>query len=397
MAVQKFFRWLTGGGARADVSFDPDFIPSSDEKDAMSPTGYTPSATDTFTTELQVNDEIEARDWQESVTYEINYVHDEAPDGRARSGTCDFTDAGGGKLNCYDVGHDFQLSGVYLVTFTSATYGTFSGLIDVVDVNNFEVTKAYISDENNVPYSYVGPLEGEKCLNTNTIAVAAPLLHTFTGGSWNAGAGISVEDRFIWRTSGNDSTGESGDNTADDKIRTYTDAAAYTFRVMPAALTTGAVYLLEEDSVLYEFDGSNHNEFRKRSGLILFHFRGDATGIGQSQTDVAMWDASDILNGVIIPYDFYLTASTLQSDSPRSAGTLTVEPTINGTKVTPSDLDLVLDGVTTNDASATAAQNTSGLIGSADDKVGAKYTTDASWAATSGTESIVFGLHFIEK
>lgn len=82
----------------------------------------------------------------------------------------------------------------------------------------------------------------------------------------------------------------------------------------------------------------------------------------------------------------YLTGiSCTLTSGPITAGTLTIEPTIAGTAVTPSGLDLVLEGGTPGDSDgyATVSPGTSGYSFSAGAHIGIKWTTNAAYSPTT--------------
>jgi len=386
----------TSGGLRGDTQINTDNLLTSAEKAGISGMpGYPPSGDDPIPTVDYVEEQVvDKSTWQNFVDFVINYVHDEAPDGSAFSGVCDITNAGGGNLNCFvAAGHGLG-SGTYSITVVGAMTGTVTGIVTVVDPNNFTIPGVYVADEVGQPWSYdFPPTNGEKCLNLNTIAPGLPLLHTFVGGSWNAGVAITSGERFVWRFSGSDQSGDSGDRVADDTIRQYESGSGLTLIFRTISPTDHYSYFLDEDGHHYFFGSGAHSLLlRPQDGpsLVEFAYLG---GIPANLVDVEVY----MLNGVkarkLQPWGGSIIGLTLESDDVRAAGTLTVDPTVNGV-IDPSGLlQLVFDGATTNDDSATA--DPGGINFSAGDQLGIKINTDAGWMPNTSsvfvTMYVVYG------
>ena len=269
-----------------------------------------------------------------------------------------------------------------------------------------------------------GATNGEKMLDTSNNN-----LHTFTGGAWDAGTAVSTGDRFIFKDDGTDTSGDAGTHTADDDIREFNGA---TFDVTNP--TQGAaVCVLDEGATgkKYVFNGTvwvfiesvqDHNQLGGLQGgngsdefhhlladedaalnaattlnasnppqtlndrdkmpvRLKFVFFG---GFAAGQTDVEVFDAEGVRQQVPMPSAGSIVKTALYSDSARTAGTLTAEPTIEGTKVTENGLDTTLDGTTTNDDVAEIAPGTANLTFTAGQKIGIMLTSDGSWANASG-------------
>jgi len=261
---------------------------------------------------------------------------------------------------------------------------------------------------------------GEKCLNTNEAK-----LYTYTT-SWDAGVAVSSGERLVFKEDGDDTSGGSGTYTADMKIYDYNGS---TFD--ETTPTLGGTFNLDTDGLDYRYTGSvwaaksstvSHNNTsglqggttgeyyhitaNQEAGLdaataitasnppqtladrdklpqrISFAYFG---GFAVSQTDVEFYDVEGVVQRVQPKAAGSIVGHTVQLESDRTAGTLTLEPTIDGTKVTPSDLDVTIDGTTPNDAHLEAAPDTSGLTFTASNKLGIKATSDASWAPTTAT------------
>ncbi len=118
--------------------------------------------------------------------------------------------------------------------------------------------------------------------------------------------------------------------------------------------------------------------------LVPFTFT--RTGVAASATNSAMQisDTAADVPEAVIPFDFEVVAVTTSITTARSAGTLTTEATINGTGT----------GITNviNGQSTTRSRNTSRRgqkIGSAGDRIGARLTTDASFAPVTNNDVAV--------
>jgi hypothetical protein len=112
--------------------------------------------------------------------------------------------------------------------------------------------------------------------------------------------------------------------------------------------------------------------------LVPLMFTQDAVADAQSAVAMNILEvgaASGILGVTeyVIPWKFEVVGISIASDSARTAGSLTVDPTINGTV---QSLPAVLNATNTQRASAAGARRQRG--GAAGARVGAKLTT-ASW------------------
>jgi hypothetical protein len=367
-----------------DIAFDHTFIPSSDEKAALGGTagtpsgtnkfvtnsdtrvptadqaaalagagGYTPNATNLFATANYVQSVLDGLDWQESIGKGVSYYKAGAPIGTAAA-------------------------------------------------------------------------EGELCLDLTN-----KKLYEFTSGAWDAGSALTSGDRLCHYITGTDTSGDSGTHTPSNKIYRY-DGTTIT-QITP---NLGYAALFEDTDerrtyngatwVLFD-SGSSHNSLSGLQGgttgqyyhmtsdedaalagaadalsstnpvlgkadksrvptPIEFVFRG---GVGQSQTDVGMYDSGDMFNDGVPQYrSGYIVGMLLKSNSARTAGTLTAEPAINGTDITPAGLDLALNGTDTTVDYANVAEGTSGYSFSTGDRLRPNLTSDGTWATASGVEDI---------
>lgn len=120
--------------------------------------------------------------------------------------------------------------------------------------------------------------------------------------------------------------------------------------------------------------------------------KGSATPYRLMQADVAASQAAVVLTvaevrdvaataddqnavaQVVIPFDFEVVAISVSSSTARTAGTCTVEATINGTA---TGLTAVLNATNTQWASASQIRGSD--VGVAGGRVGATITTDSGW------------------
>lgn len=86
----------------------------------------------------------------------------------------------------------------------------------------------------------------------------------------------------------------------------------------------------------------------------------------------------------VIPFDFEVVAIGMDSNAARTAGTLTVDATINGTV---TGLQAALDA--TNTLRDTGVQQRGLDVGVAGDRVGVKLTTDAGWTPITADIAVV--------
>ena len=78
---------------------------------------------------------------------------------------------------------------------------------------------------------------------------------------------------------------------------------------------------------------------------------------------------------IVVPYAGSVMGISIASNAPRTAGTLTVDATVNGTA---TGLQAVLDATNTQYHQTTQAKDTDAF--SEGDRLGVKITTDANWA-----------------
>ena len=111
-------------------------------------------------------------------------------------------------------------------------------------------------------------------------------------------------------------------------------------------------------------------------------------GIAAGQTDVDVYESTGTTQEVTQKAAGSLVGIEVHLESDRTAGTLTIEPTINGTKVTSAVLDITIDNSTVNNATAATAPGTANLTFTSGQRLGVAITSDGSWAPTNATIKI---------
>lgn len=114
-----------------------------------------------------------------------------------------------------------------------------------------------------------------------------------------------------------------------------------------------------------------------RVGSTLLH-QWTQDNAAAAQTDAVLVLNAGVRTEVTMPRGGHVVGISIRSNAARSAGTLTVEPTINGTKV---GLQGVLNGTDTQ--TDTARQDPGVDTFTAGQRIGVKLTTDGSWAPTT--------------
>ncbi len=122
--------------------------------------------------------------------------------------------------------------------------------------------------------------------------------------------------------------------------------------------------------------------------LIPYLFAQDAVADSQSAVAMNVMETSATTSTLavteyVIPFDFEIVAITIVSDEARTAGTMTVDATIDGTA---SGLQAVLNGTNTFRKHTTQGRNLD--VGAAGSRIGVKLTT-ASWTPVSADVAVV--------
>lgn len=130
--------------------------------------------------------------------------------------------------------------------------------------------------------------------------------------------------------------------------------------------------------------------------LVPFMFVQDAVADSQSAAAMNIIESSAASSAIavteyVIPWDFEVVGIGIVSDSARTAGTCTVDATINGTV---TGLQAILDATnTTRDTGVQARGLDAGVAG---DRIGVKLTT-ASWTpVTADIVVVVYALVHLE-
>ena len=289
-------------------------------------------------------------------------------------------------------------------------------------IKSVDYTVDYVKTDAGAPSGT--PVADEQCLNTNE-----DKLYEESGLAWNAGVAVTTGQRFIHKDTGDDSTGDSGTQTKSDKIYDFSGTAQTYTEITP---TLGSSVMIDElgtGGQEWKYDGSNwtlkastviHNALSSKQGgttdefyhitsdqeasmdaadtltaanypLALsnrammacpvdFVFMGSATQFAASRSEIEFFNAAGIVQQETQHKNGSIVGIKVQISSARTAGTLTVEPTIDGVKVTPTDLDVVINDVATIEAIGSIAPATTGYTFTSTQGLGVKVTSDASWA-----------------
>lgn len=122
--------------------------------------------------------------------------------------------------------------------------------------------------------------------------------------------------------------------------------------------------------------------------LVPFLFGQDAVADSQSAVAMNIMETTATTSTLpvteyVIPWDFEIVGIAIVSSEARTAGTLTVDATIDGTV---TGLTAVLDGTnTTRDTGTQVRGSDAGVAGS---RIGVKLTT-ASWTPTTADVAVV--------
>lgn len=122
--------------------------------------------------------------------------------------------------------------------------------------------------------------------------------------------------------------------------------------------------------------------------LVSFVFAQDAVADSQSAVAMNIMETTATTSTLpvteyVIPWDFEIVGIAIVSSEARTAGTLTVDATIDGTA---TGLQAALDA--TNTTRDTGIQPRGADVGSAGQRIGVKLTT-ASWTPVTGDVAVV--------
>lgn len=130
--------------------------------------------------------------------------------------------------------------------------------------------------------------------------------------------------------------------------------------------------------------------------LVPYLFAQDAIADAQSAVAMNIMETTATTSTLpvteyVIPWDFEIVAISVVSSEARTAGTATVDATINGTV---TGLQAILDATNTLRDTGTQPRNTD--VGVAGDRIGVKLTT-ASWTpVTADIAVVVYALVHLE-
>jgi hypothetical protein len=110
--------------------------------------------------------------------------------------------------------------------------------------------------------------------------------------------------------------------------------------------------------------------------------------VAASQTDIALGDPG-AGRGYIAVEDGSIVSVSVRVDDPRTAGSLTVEPTINGTKI---GFSVTLNGADTTFKYDRQDQGLDVFL--AGDRIGAVITSDGAWLPTTANIDVSVGVVF---
>lgn len=122
--------------------------------------------------------------------------------------------------------------------------------------------------------------------------------------------------------------------------------------------------------------------------LVTFLFAQDAIADSQSAAAMNIMETTATTSTLpvteyVIPWDFEIVGIAVVSSEARTAGTATVDATIDGTV---TGLQAALDGTNTTRDTGTQARSTD--VGTAGQRIGVKLTT-ASWTPTTADIAVV--------
>lgn len=117
--------------------------------------------------------------------------------------------------------------------------------------------------------------------------------------------------------------------------------------------------------------------------LVPFTFTRTAVAASASNSVMQISDTAVDVPEAVIPFDFEIMAVTTSLTTARSAGTITTEATINGNG------SGVTNVISTNVSRSRATSRRGAKVGSAGDRIGARLTTDGSFAPVTTNDVAV--------
>jgi hypothetical protein len=174
-----------------------------------------------------------------------------------------------------------------------------------------------------------------------------------------------------------DGTVESGSTTTSYNL--VNDLADAILAIQAELGTDPALSKTTVKAVLQtEHDNDGEHTFK-----MPLHFQQDNVAASQSAVALPVCGTSAV-NEIEMPWAGSIVGISVLSNDARTADTLTVDATINGTV---TGLQAALDGTNTTHHSATQAKDTDAFV--AGDRVGVKITTGASWTPVTADIVVV--------
>jgi len=381
--ADKIFTTIENGGFATNVQFDEANIPSVDEKAALAgtsgtpgagnkfltnsdprvpttdenaalqgPAGYTPSGTDRFITESYYQDKKDALDWQDSVTWRINYI-------KSTSGIPTGIPSSNERCWVQPDGNLWEESGGMWMAVTPLNPG--DRVCHYIDGTDTTGNSGIYTKDNKI-YTITSAGYEEAVPNAGFAALIESEGANGTRYTYNESTSTWV--KFDSLSDHNSLSGVAGSSEG-----YHLSQAQYDGVNNATAVTSTNVVLTQSD--------------RQRVPVrYSFSYR---TGLGQSQTRIMQAD-DDILTYHLLPKAGSIIGITVASSHDCDGGQAEFKPTLDGSPVTATGVHEKLDTTDTNDEYSTVAPGTSGATFSAGQKLGCQGITDASWSTTEPSD-----------
>ncbi len=111
-----------------------------------------------------------------------------------------------------------------------------------------------------------------------------------------------------------------------------------------------------------------------------------------NQTDIEM-SYEGPLKQCCVPYAFAIVAAVIQCQAPRTVGSITSKPTVNGTVVVDTSLNLTIDGTDPAKKGADVLTSINDLEGDKFDNVGVKISSSADWVPKDVVTVVLYVFH----
>jgi len=163
-----------------------------------------------------------------------------------------------------------------------------------------------------------------------------------------------------------DSAQESGSNST--SYKSVNDLAAAVIAIQTELGTDPA----QGKSTVKAYNQTEHDSDGEHTFKYPFGFKQD--DVAASQSAVALPVLANTETGIVMPWGGSIVGICVQSNEARTADTLTIDATVNGTV---TGLQAALDGTNTTHHYASQVKDTDSF--SAGDTIGVKITTGGSW------------------